>query len=111
MKAKVVIKKSTIHGKGVFALKDFKPGEIVIKWHPKIISKSQAALLTQKQKSYIQRQGRKYYLMQSPEKFVNHSFKPNTRARNKSDVAKKFIKRGEEITTRYNKEDLSFIGK
>jgi hypothetical protein len=47
--------------------------------------------------------------MQSPEKFVNHSNCPNTFMRKGRDVAKRAIKKGEEITTRYNKEDLYFI--
>ena len=106
---KVVIKKSTIHGKGIFALRDFKKGDVVIKWRPKIISKKQAWHLSGKQRIYLQRVGRKYYLMQSPEKFVNHSNCPNTFMRKGRDVAKRAIKKGEEITTRYNKEYLSFI--
>ena len=105
----VQIKKSKIHGKGVFALRDFKKGKVVLKWHPKIISKVQVERLTVKQKSYLQKSGRRLYLMQSPEKFVNHSFNPNTYMKNDCDIAKKLIKRGEEITTHYDKEGLYFI--
>lgn len=109
MIGQVEIKKSSMHGKGIFALRDFKRGEVVLEWHPKIINKEQLERLTKKQKTYVQRIGHKYYLMQSPEKFVNHSYHPNTWMRNDCDVAKRAIKRGEEITTRYNKEDLDFI--
>jgi len=33
----VVVKKSKISGKGVFASRDFKKGEIVLRWRPKKI--------------------------------------------------------------------------
>ena len=36
----VIVKKSKINKKGVFAVKDFKKGEIVLKWNPKIIVRS-----------------------------------------------------------------------
>ena len=101
------VKKSQIHGKGVFAGRDFKKGEIVIKWHPKVITKEQLMSLSKKQKTYIQKMGSKYYLMQFPEKFVNHSITPNTFVLNDCDVAKRKIIKGEEITTRYNKEDIT----
>lgn len=108
MMKEVEVKKSQIHGKGVFAVRNFEKDEIVIKWHPKVITKEQLKSLTRKQKTYIQKMGSKYYLMQFPEKFVNHSTTPNTFALNDCDVAKRRIVKGEEITTRYNEEDIIF---
>ena len=44
----VIIKKSRIQGKGVFANKDFKKGEIVLRWNPKKITKEEADKLNTK---------------------------------------------------------------
>ncbi len=109
MNNQIEVKKSLIHGKGVFALRDFKKGEVVIKWHPKVLTKVELKNLTLKQKTYVQKSGHKYYLMQSPEKFVNHSPKPNTYMSNDCDVAKKAIKKGQEITTHYDKVDFALF--
>ncbi len=97
----IVIKKSKINNKGVFAARDFKKGEVVILWHPKIISKKEFEDLTKENNQYLMNQDGNYFLMQSPEKFVNHSCDPNTKSINKSDVATRDIKSGEEITSFY----------
>jgi len=97
----IVVKKSKIDGKGVFANRDFKKGEIVILWKPKIISEEEFKELSEKNNHYLIKQDGNYFLMQSPEKFVNHSCEPNTKAINKSDVAIGDIKKGEEITSNY----------
>ena len=97
----VVIKKSKIKGKGVFAGRDFKKGEVVLKWNPKILTKPEANKLTIKQKHYLYREKNEYFLMQSPEKYINHSCDTNTVAKNKSDIAIRSIRKGEEITSSY----------
>jgi SET domain-containing protein len=98
----VVIKKSKIQGKGVFANKDFKKGEIVLNWSPKKITKEEADKLNIKQKHYLYKERSKYFLMQSPEKYVNRSCEANTIPKNLCDVAVRSIKKGEEITSNYN---------
>ena len=105
MSENVIVKTSKIHKKGVFSAKNFKKGEIVLKWHPLLLSKSAVEKVSPSQKHYVIKYGEKYILMQVPEKFVNHSCKPNTHIRNCSDVAMRNIKKGEEITTDYGKED------
>lgn len=104
----LIVKKSKIHGKGVFANKDFKKGEIVIKWQPKILKKSDVVKLTKKQKTYVHISYGKPLLMSYPEKFVNHSDRPNTKAKGHSDVAIRNITKGEEITTNYGKKYSKF---
>jgi SET domain-containing protein len=99
----IVVKKSKINGKGVFAKRDFKKGEIILQWNPKIITKIESDKLTIKQKNYLFHEKNKYFLMQVPEKYVNHSCEPNTTAKDKSDIAKRDIKKGEEITSSYSK--------
>ncbi len=102
----IIIKKSKISGKGVFVKRDFKKGEIVLKWNPKKLTKEEVGKLNIKQKHYLYQEKNKYFLMQPPEKYVNHSCDANTVAKNKSDIAIRNIKKGEEVTSSYAK--LSF---
>ena len=99
----IVVKKSKINGKGVFVKRDFKKGEIILRWNPKILNKLKAGKLTTKQKHYLYQEKNKYLLMQSPEKYVNHSCDANTMVKNKYDIAIRNIKKGEEITSSYAK--------
>ncbi len=109
----VIVKKSKIDKEGVFAARDFKKGDMVLKWNPKVIKKSEADKLRASQKYYLYPAGKnKYFLMQPPEKFANHSCEPNTRVKNRGDVAIKNIKKGEEITSDYRKSgQVSFLCK
>jgi hypothetical protein len=102
----LIIKKSKIQGKGVFANKDFKKEEIVLRWSPQKITKEKADKLTIQQKHYLYKERNKYFLMQSPEKYVNRSCKANTKPKNLCDVAMRNIKKGEEITSNY--KNVSF---
>lgn len=106
----VIIKKSKIHGKGVFAARNFKKEEIVLQWKPKrILTKKQALRLSLKEKIYISRISKnRYALMGLPERYVNHSCEANTYSKNGFDKAKRAIKKGEEITADYTKEDILF---
>ena len=106
----IVVKKSKIQGKGVFADKYFKKGEIVLKWNPKIITQKESEKLPAKEKHYLEHQNGQYLLMQPPERYVNHSCDSNTRVKNQCDVAIRNIKKGEEITSTYNnkKSPISF---
>ena len=99
----VVIKKSKIDNRGVFTKRDFKKGEIVLKWNPKKLTKLEASKLTTKQKHYLYQEKNNYFLMQTPEKYVNHSCDANTTPKNQYDVAIRNIKNGEEITSNYDK--------
>ena len=45
----VEVKKSEIHGRGVFAKKDFKKGEVVMRWHPIKLSLEEEKNLTKEQ--------------------------------------------------------------
>ncbi len=100
----VIVKKSKIQGKGVFAGRDFKKGEIVLKWNPTKLKKTQFSEISSQNKKYVSYFKNEAFLMNSPEKFVNHSCNPNTFTKKFCDVAKRQIKKGEEITTNYSKE-------
>jgi len=113
----IEIKKSKIHEKGAFAKRNFKKGEIILKWHPKKLTLAQQKNLTKKQKeNTISNNKGEYFFMQSPERFVNHSCEPNTKMNTDlfQDIAIKNIKKGEEITSHYpnpvGKEEICKCG-
>ena len=99
----VIIKKSEIEGKGVFADRNFKKGEIVIRWDiSQKLTSEKLKKIPEKEKRYVVHFEGKNILMQSPAKYVNHSCDANTSAINFCDIAKRDIKKGEEITANYS---------
>jgi SET domain-containing protein len=103
----IVVKESKIQGKGVFASRNFKKGEIVMKWDiSRQLTKSEVDKLSENEKRYVAYVDRKYILMQPPARYVNHSCDANTYAENFCDIAKRDIKKGEEITGNYAEEDI-----
>lgn len=97
----IIVKKSNIHGKWVFALRNFFKWEIVLKWKKMTISKKEFLLLEEDEKNYVSEISWKYILMQSPEKYVNYSCNSNTNIIDYCDVAIKNIRKWEEITSNY----------
>ncbi len=108
MSKDLIVKKSKIHGKGVFANRDFKKGEVVIKYNLKPLTKKEFENLPEKEKHYTDFKDGKYWLFQIPERFVNHSCEPNTNPDQikRCDIAIRDIKKGEEITTDYRKDNI-----
>ena len=102
----IVIKKSKIEGKGIFANRNFKKGEIIIDWSKcsKILSEEEFKKLSEDGKKYVSFIDGKHICFLEPAKYMNHSCEPNTSVNNNCDVAIKDIKGGEEITTDYLKE-------
>ena len=102
----VIVKKLKIEGFGVFASRDFKKGEIVIQWDlSHQLSPEEAKKVSTKEKRYLAYFNGKYILMQPPAKYVNHSCSANTYAKDFCDVAKRNIKKGEEITGDYSDDE------
>lgn len=97
----VIVKKSTIEGKGVFAARDFKKNEIVLTWHPKSLTKDEFDNLSDQELKYCDKEDDIYSIMQPPERYVNYSCNPNTKPDDSSDIAIRDIKKGEEITSDY----------
>lgn len=105
----VVVKKSEIHGKGVFAARDFKKGEVVIDYSTCSIplTKEQVDELPEGEKRYVSYVGNgKWVLFKPPARFVNHSCDPNTNSKSECDIAVRDIKEGEEITADYVAEKV-----
>ncbi|MDD5066936.1 MAG: SET domain-containing protein, partial [bacterium] len=96
---------STIEGQGVFALRNFKKGEIVLQWDiSHTLSEEKVKKISSEGKKYISFLKGKYIIMQEPEKYVNHSCEPNTTAKYFCDVAVRDIMKDEEITADYAEE-------
>ena len=101
--ADVTVQKSKIQGKGVFAGKSFRKGEIVMRWDTSIVLiKCDARKIPLKKRKYLVRSNGMYILTQSPEKYLNHSCMPNTMEKNHCDVTLRNIRKGEELTTDYS---------
>ncbi len=99
----LAIRKSNIEGKGAFALSDFKKGELILK-----LNLSHLIDNKKPRKKYVGIINGKYYLIQPPERYVNHSCSPNAYIKNSHYIAKRNIKKGEEITEDYTKMDKNF---
>jgi len=106
---KFEVRSSGISGRGLFATKDIKKNEVVLRWNPVILSEDEYEKITDFERThYVYRDDGQYLLMQEPERFVNHSCDPNTKVIDRSDVALRDIALGEEITSFYLEgEDLS----
>ncbi len=98
----VEVRKSAIHGRGVFALRQYRPKETVLLWsEPTPISNRSSKQMSKYLQRYVVRLGGRYVLLSAPERFVNHSCDPNTRSYRGRDIAKRTIRAGEEITSDY----------
>lgn len=100
----VILKNSSISGKGVYATRNFKKGEVVLHWDTSnLISKEEFEKKSDKEKTNIFFVNGKFGIMAEPEMYANHSCNANTTTKNFSDVAIRDISVGEEITTDYSK--------
>ncbi len=105
---RLVVGISTISGRGVFAGKDFKPGETICRFAGRIVSvddlrriyKTRAAKVSC---DALQVGVRKYLLIDEPFVLINHSCSPNAAFKNERTlVAKKRIRKGEELFYDYS---------
>ena len=105
----VLIGKGNLLGKGVFANRDFKKGEIVISYQLKPLTSEEFQNLPKNEKVFTHKHWGTIYLYSEPERFVNHSDSPNTYQdlKKKCDIALRDIVKGESITTDANKDDIS----
>ena len=100
----IFLGKSKIHGSGIFAKRGFKKGQKVIVWSShKQISEEDIRKLPKRKAKYISYIKGKYIKV-PPEASLNHSCDPNVCFSNFSYIAKRTIKKGEELTTDYRKE-------
>lgn len=102
----VEVRRSPIHGMGLYAIRVFQPGEVVLRWDlSRIIRKQEFALLSETEQPYTHPfDEERLIVLQPPERFVNHSCNNNTEVREFCDVAIKAIVPGEEITSNYSSD-------
>jgi SET domain-containing protein len=99
----VIVKDSKIQGKGVFANRNFKKGDIVMKWDDSVVyTEKEAKKIPMSRRKYLVFYKGSYIMAQPPEKYLNHSCRPNTREGKLCDIALRGIKKGEELTTDYS---------
>ena|SRR3989338_1076473 len=105
----VIIGKGNLAGKGVYANRDFKRGEVVIQYHLKSLTKEEYKKLPKSEKMFTHRHWGVINLYSEPERYVNHSFKGNVCQDlvKKCDIALRDIKKGEAITGDTTKDDIS----
>lgn len=102
-----LVRLSKIHGKGLFANRDFKKGEVVVEYSLKELTPEEFAGLPESERHFTAKRNGQYVLFMPPARYVNHSCEPNTTSVNmQADVAIRDIKRGEEITGDYSEEDI-----
>lgn len=108
MNNNLVIGKGNIIGKGVFANRDFKKGDIVIQYTLQALTKEAFQHLPASEQAFTHTHWSVTYLYGIPERYVNDSRNPNTLPdlKNKCDVAIRDIQKGEEITTDYTQDDI-----
>ena|SRR3989344_3811348 len=101
----IEVRKSRIQGRGVFALRDFKPGETVLVWDTSFaLTDDEYARLPDDQKQYATRYRGGWILMQEPMRYLNHSCEANTVSDDGKDVATRPIRAGDEISSDYRSE-------
>lgn len=101
--ADVEIRHSQIHSHGLYAKRAFDQGEIVLRWDlSNTIPTEELSELTEEERRYTHPlDEHRTLIVQSPERFVNHSCEGNTEVRDFCDVAVRRIEIDEEITSDY----------
>ncbi len=109
----IEIKKSTIgqfnDGLGVFALRDFRKGEIVIKYNLKTLTEEEYNQLPSEEKHFTHKRNGVIYYYPDPERHVNRFSDPNVYPdfEQEADIALRDIKKGEELSIEKDfKEDF-----
>jgi SET domain-containing protein len=105
------IKKSKKHGRGLFALKDFKKGEKLYSLKKgKTVRSREIRGLTELEKKYLDQIGEnEYEVIEPPGCFINHSCEPNVAEKKRIGSALKDIRKGEEICIDY--DECAFLEK
>lgn len=112
MPENVTVKKSTIRGKGVFALKDFEKDELILHMDGEVVETDNPSRFPREMQDHLfpfDKKGGKisYVIQEDPGKYINHSCEPNAGIRNNRDiVAIRKIRKGEEIFFDYSMNSI-----
>jgi SET domain-containing protein len=107
---RVVIQRSAIHGRGVFATRRIEPGEVIIDGCREVLSDEAVKALPPEERIFLSVMDGQHILMKPPARFVNHSCNPNARGTDRHDVAIRVIEAGEEVTVDYVAEQGAGLG-
>ncbi len=104
----IITGKGNLAGKGVYANRDFKTGEVVITYHLKPLTDQEFDGLLESEKMFVHSHHGIKHLYSEPERYVNHSSDPNTKQDldAKQDIAIRDIAKGEMITTDATEDDI-----
>ena len=85
----VGIRRSGIDGQGVFALRPFNAGEVVLRWDvSRRVPRGEVSGLPDIEKKYLHPyDADSLVVVQPPERYVNHSCENNTEVRDFSDIS------------------------
>jgi uncharacterized protein len=102
----VEVRRSPIHGLGVYARRSFEAGEVVLRWDTsRRLTAEELASLPEEERRYTHPfDALTTILVQPPERYVNHSCDNNTSVRDFCDVAVRRIEPGEEVTSDYSSD-------
>ena len=103
----VVVKKSRIDGKGVFSNRRFKKGELILEMDDSHVVTDPTKLTKEQHELELDYLADgKTVIMQTPERYINHSCDPNSYVETVSGIRKVFamrdIQKGEEIVGDYS---------
>lgn len=104
----VTIGNGSLAGRGVYAAREFKKGEVVVKYNLKELTQAEYDALPESEKQFVHVHKGVIHLYSEPERYVNHSGAPNTYQdwERMADVALRDIRAGEAITTDDTKDDI-----
>ncbi len=96
----IYIGKGKLAGKGLFANRDFKKGELVKRWNLKPLSQEQFDALPKSEHMFVHSFGGRMFLFPEPSRYTNHSAMPTLRSdfEIQCDYAIRDIQKGEPIT-------------
>ena len=106
----IVVKESEINSKGVFANKDISKGKIIGEFNGKICSLKEAEEKKFDMNYLLQLDWDKWMLVESKEKYLNHSCGPNIGIKNNKLITLKDIRKNEELTIDYDLLEWDHLG-
>ena len=112
-KIDVTIGKGNMSGKGVYAARSFKKGEVVIKYSLKPLTFDELKALSPEDYRATHNNNGQIYLYPEPVRYVSHSENPNVRNDHdrQADIALRDIKSGELITVDARHDDIPVLKK
>jgi predicted enzyme related to lactoylglutathione lyase len=109
----VTIGKGSMSGKGLYAARDFKEGEIVIKYELKPLTFKELKALPPEDYCATHNNNGQIYLYTEPARYVSHSENPNVKNNHEqqADIALRDIKTDELITVDARYDDVPVLKK